>query len=127
MIFGVGCDIIDVQSVKKMNWSCDEKVRNRIFSNKELDEYCNKGFSLNYLMGRFAVKESVVKCLGFGLIDGISLLEIETLTNDNGKPVLLVFGKVKELSVSLNISNWQCSISHTDQYSMAFVVAESFL
>ena len=126
MIVGIGCDIIDSQSVTKLGWDKDQNLRERIFSKKELMEYSNSGDNLTYLMGRFAVKEATTKCLGLGLIDGISLLDIEVLRSEDGQPCLSFHGAIKEVIKNQQISNWNCSISHTDNYTIAFVVAESF-
>jgi holo-[acyl-carrier protein] synthase len=124
MVIGIGCDIVEHKITKGLNWDTDETVLNWIFSQKELEIYHSKK-DIKFLSGRFAVKEAVLKCLGTGMRNGISLTDIHVLKSSAGVPTLELTGAVKEISESLRISNWFVSISHSAEYSMAVVVAES--
>lgn len=124
MIIGIGCDIVDYNIIKKLNWTSDEKLLSRIFSDKEIEFY-HKKKTISYLAGRFAAKESVLKCLGTGMYDGISLKDIEISRLQNGQPTVTLKGKIKNISNKLNVSKWHISISHSLSSSMAFATAES--
>ena len=123
MIKGIGCDIVKIELVTKLNWHENEKIQSRIFSNREIKLY-RKVKKYSFLSGRFAVKESVVKCLGTGMLDGIALNDIEVLQLENGKPFIELKGKVKKISDSLGISKWCVSISHSKEHSISYVIAE---
>lgn len=123
MVIGIGCDIVEHKITKGLNWDSDETVLNRIFSQKELEIYRSKK-DIKFLSGRFAVKEAVLKCLGTGMRDGLSLCDIHVLKSGSGLPMLKLTGTVKEISDSTGISNWFVSITHATEYSMAVVVAE---
>ena len=123
MILSVGCDIVEHKISKSLNWDSDISVLNRIFSQKEIDIYLSQK-ELKFLSGRFAVKEAVLKCLGTGMQDGISLPDIQIIQSSEGKPVLELFGEVKKISDSMGVSLWHISIAHTSSYSLAFVTAE---
>jgi holo-[acyl-carrier protein] synthase len=122
-IIGIGCDITSHEVTDRLNWNSDHKVLERIFSKKEIDLY-KENDSITFLCGRFAAKEALLKSLGTGMEDGISLRDIEILKLSNGQPKIKVTGRVKEIADSLGINNWQISISHSDKSSMAFVLAE---
>ncbi|TMU54818.1 holo-ACP synthase [Flagellimonas algicola] len=124
MIIGVGCDITDFSIAEKLGWNSNQKILNRIFSKREIESYHKLG-KLTYLTGRFAVKESVLKCLGTGMYDGISLNEIEIIQQKSGKPQIILKGEVKKLSLDLGINKWFVSITHSSNCSMAYVIAES--
>lgn len=124
MVIGIGCDIVEHKITRELNWETDETLLNWIFSEKELDIYQSKK-DIKFLSGRFAVKEAVLKCLGTGMRDGISLTDIHVLKSSAGVPILELTGAVKEISQSIGISNWFVSITHSSEYSMAVVVAES--
>lgn len=124
MIIGIGCDIVEHKITKKLNWESDVKMLSRIFSDNEMSLYSMKK-DLKFLSGRFSVKEAVVKCLGTGMRDGISLTDIHVLKSNVGKPILELSGYVKELSESMGIKKWFVSITHSTTYSMAMVIAES--
>ena len=57
--------------------------------------------------------------------DGISLVEIQILKSDKGKPVVSLEGKVKEIADKLGIKIFHVSISHSEGYSIAYAIAES--
>ncbi|WP_396157725.1 holo-ACP synthase [Flavobacterium sp.] len=123
MIISIGCDIVDHSLIKKLKWNSDLEKQKRCFSQKEIDLYISHKQS-NFISGRFAVKEAVLKCLGIGMEDGISLKDIETLQLENGKPRIELFGEVKKLSDSIGINSWHVSISHSANFSTAYVIAE---
>lgn len=123
MITGIGCDIVEHNLATELKWDCDEKILIRIFSKHEIETYKTNG-DIKYLSGRFAVKESVIKCLGTGMYDGLALTDIEVLETIEGKPTIELKGEAKRVSSELNISNWHVSISHSKQFSIAYVIAE---
>lgn len=123
MITSIGCDIVEHKTTKKLKWDIKNSVQNRIFSQAELENY-SKQQKISFLSGRFAAKEAVLKCLGTGMQDGIDLTDIEILQNLDGKPIVKLKGQAKIISDTMGIVNWHISITHTDNYSIAFVVAE---
>lgn len=124
MIIGIGCDIVEHETSKSLNWGSDISILNRIFSKREIEIYSLKK-ELKFLSGRFAVKEAVLKCLGTGMQDGVSLTDIQVLQSPDGKPVLELFGEIKRISDKMGISFWHISITHSNTHSMAFALAES--
>lgn len=123
MIVGIGCDVVEHKMTKQLQWTSDADTRDRVFSYSELELY-NQSKTLKFLTGRFAAKEAVLKCLGTGMYDGISLKEIQILNGKSGEPVLEVLGEVKKLADSLGIDSWYVSISHSPTSSFAVVIAE---
>jgi holo-[acyl-carrier protein] synthase len=123
MIIGIGCDIVEHQLTKQLNWEADMELLKGSFSPGELELYHTKK-TTRFLSGRFAAKEAVLKCLGTGMHDGISLASIEILQNEIGKPEVKLSGEVKRISNKLGINLWHVSITHSTGHSMAFVVAE---
>jgi len=125
MVFGIGCDIVDHALTKKvLNWESDYNTLHRLFTIKELALYENQK-NIRFLMGRFASKEAILKCIGTGMQDGISLKDIEISQMINGQPHVELFGEVKRKSDDLGIKRWHLSISHSANYSVAFVIAET--
>ncbi|WP_264535804.1 holo-ACP synthase [Flavobacterium sp. N1736] len=123
MIISIGCDIVEHSLIKKLKWNSNAQLQKRCFSQKEIDLY-NTHKKSNFIPGRFAVKEAVLKCLGIGMEDGLSLKDIQTLQSKNGQPFIELFGEVKKRSDNLGITSWHVSISHTKKNSIAYVIAE---
>jgi holo-[acyl-carrier protein] synthase len=123
MIISIGCDLVEHQITKKLNWESDIETIKTIFSEKELELY-KRETAIKFLSGRFAAKEAVLKCLSIGMRDGIMLTEIEILRGEKGVPNLVINGTVKKYADNFGINYWHLSITHSSNYSFAMVVAE---
>jgi holo-[acyl-carrier protein] synthase len=124
MIIGIGCDIVNHERVEKLNWSSDADVQQRILSDAEYLLY-QEAKDVKFIAGRFAAKEAVVKCLGTGMEDGISLTNIQILQTTTGAPQIVITGPETEMIKQKGIESWHISISHTVGFSIAVVIAES--
>ena len=76
------------------------------------------------LAARFAAKEAVLKALG-ACDKGISWQEIEILAEKNGKPLVILSGKAKLEADEYAISRINISLSHSENYAVAFVIGET--
>lgn len=123
MIIGIGSDIVEHNTILKLRWDVAVDLQKRVFSPKELGLYAMSP-TLNFLAGRFAVKEAVLKCLGTGMEDGISLTDIQTLKSKNGSPILKIEGETKKIADKMKIDSWHVTLSHSSNLSLAFVIAE---
>lgn len=113
MIKGIGCDLVKIERIKKASLN---NFIERILSEKEkkaLSCISNDKRKYEFLAGRFAAKEAFSKALGTG-IGEIGFKDIEVLNDENGKPYI-------------NFLNFKThlSITHTEEYALAFVVIES--
>jgi holo-[acyl-carrier protein] synthase len=126
MIIGIGCDIVSHTLTAQLNWHNDTRIRSRIFSGNEMEQLPSQvKLQIAFLSARFAAKEAVLKCLSTGIIDGVSLLDIEILAEKGSMPTIRLSGYVLEMSLLKEITNWHLSLSHDDTFSIAFVVAEN--
>lgn len=119
MIIGIGADIIEINRIKT---ACKNvHFKKKIYSAKEL------GILVNHssLAGNFAAKEAVAKSLGMGF-SGYSPADIEILRDENGAPVVNLYGGALRLSESLEIGRINVTISHCRDYAIAYAVAERF-
>lgn len=124
MIVGIGCDVVNHEITQGLGWSLNAHKLQRVLSSQEL-YLVPTNEAERFISGRFAAKEAVLKCLGTGMKDGISLTDIQILQNLEGKPIIQVDGEVKRIAIQLGIASWHISISHSYNSSIAFVVAES--
>jgi holo-[acyl-carrier protein] synthase len=58
--------------------------------------------SPGFVAGRFAAKEAILKALGTGMHDDISLKDIDIATLESGQPKVALSGYVKEVADKLN-------------------------
>lgn len=113
----IGVDIVDIRRIKKILDS-DEKEAfvKRCFSESEISESKQKREIAEYLAGRFALKEALVKINGGR--SGIRFSEI-TATGDYGRAVIKYTGGTKRV---LNRYNISFSISHDGDYAVAVAI-----
>jgi len=118
MILGIGIDMVEIDRVEKACMSQAFSVR--IYTENELDVCGGKAESL---AGRFAVKEAVAKALGIGF-RGIKPLEIETLRDELGKPMVNLYGEAEKQFKALGGRAIHVSITHTKTTATAMVMLE---
>lgn len=74
------------------------------------------------LAARLAAKEAVAKALGTGIGD-VTWKEIEIrVDNPRKRPTLHLHGAAAELSRELGITQWDVSLTHTEEYASALAV-----
>jgi holo-[acyl-carrier protein] synthase len=96
-----------------------ERFLARVFTPQELEDARDSSL---HLAGRFAAKEAVAKALGCG-IGPVSWQEIEIRRGQAGEPVLVLYGKARQMADDLGLTTWSVSISHTKEYALAMAVA----
>ncbi len=118
MLTGVGCDIIEIERMKK---ACEkEAFLLRVFTEEERRQADGRP---SVLAGTFAVKEAVAKVLGTGFRSFMPI-DVEVLRDDLGKPYVNLHGGAKRLAQEKDIRRIEVSISDTAEYAMAFAVGE---
>lgn len=118
MLTGVGCDIIEIERMKK---ACEkEAFLLRVFTEEERRQADGR---TSVLAGTFAVKEAVAKVLGTGFRSFMPI-DVEVLRDDLGKPYVNLHGGAKRLAQEKAIRRIEVSISDTAEYAMAFAVGE---
>lgn len=114
-----GVDLIEIERFRSAYQRYDQRFLNRVFTPTELEE---NGMNMASLAARFAAKEAVAKALGTG-IGRISWQDIETRRGISGEPILQLHGAAEQLAGEQHLSTWSLSLSHTQVYAIAFVVA----
>ena len=124
---GVGIDLVEVARIRRALESSKTglRLRNRVFTEKEI-QYCEGKHQGKYqsYAGRFAAKEAVMKALGRGWGSDVAWLDIEILPGPAGKPEVRLSNKTSALAGQLGITQLALSITHTESYAMAALVAE---
>lgn len=88
MIKGIGIDSVEVERVKKIV-DRGETFAKKVLTPKEFEQYksLKNKRQVEYLGGRFSIKESFSKAMGTGLGKQVGFQDVETLWDDLGKLV----------------------------------------
>ena len=114
-----GVDMIEIARIERGIARHGERFLRRFFTDRER-AYCQD--HPRRLAARFVAKEAVGKALGTGIGD-VRWVEIEIMHDERGRPYLELHGAAGELAQQLGLTHWDVSMSHSDTYSIAFVVA----
>ncbi|MDP2920736.1 MAG: holo-ACP synthase [Dehalococcoidia bacterium] len=114
----IGVDIIEIDRISEVIERWGDRFLRRVFTPTELGLYRRRNASL---AARFAAKEAVLKSLG-ACDRGISWQDIEVLAETNGKPTVNLTGKAQKAAQELAIKALSVSLSHSQDYAVAFVV-----
>ena len=117
----VGVDIIKVTRIERAVAVWGERFLSRVYTDEELARYRRR---VSSLASRFAAKEAVIKVLG-GLSDGFRWREIEITSDDIGKPVIHLYGSMRERAAGRGLGHFDISLSDCEEYAIAFVIAET--
>ena len=122
-VIGIGTDITQCSRIEDMIQKHSDTFLNRVFTENEIS-YCGqrKAYAQHYT-GRFAAKEAILKALGTGWAKGIHWTDIEVINEPGGKPIVSLTGQAKTISDSLGIKQVLITISHCDEYAVAFATA----
>ncbi len=120
-ILKTGVDLVEIEKFIAAYRRHDQRLLQRLFTPTELAE---NRTNLASLAARFAAKEAVAKALGTG-IGRISWQEIEICRGLSGEPILRLLGNAQQLAGDQHLNSWSLSLSHTQNYAIAFVVAMS--
>ena len=116
-----GVDIIEIPRVGRVANRYGDRFFRRIYTEGEI-AYCRG--RAPQLASRFAAKEAVMKALGTG-VRGMPWKDIE-VTRVRGKaPAIRLHGKALARANLLGASQLALSLSHSNEFAIAFVVAES--
>lgn len=123
MILGIGVDLVDVRRFESIIFRWQHRFLKRVFTDTEI-RYCNtKKHPAQRFATRFAAKEAFIKALLPKAQAGVRFADIEIGEKD-GRPMINLSGKVKDLAEEKKISRVHLMLSHDGDYGIANVVLE---
>ena len=115
MIYGLGVDLVEIARIRALVEK-QPKFVTRILSQGEYKQYealTHPQRRLEFLAGRFAVKEAFSKALGTGIGKEVAFKDIHCANDVHGKP-----------SIHFDGFTVHVSITHTEHYAMSQVILE---
>ncbi len=119
VLLRTGVDLIEVARVADTLARQGDRFLRRCFTAQEVADAAGQAPAL---AARFAAKEAVAKALGCGIGD-VQWLDIEIRRGARGQPELVLHNTAQTLAAALGLTEWSLSLSHTQEYAVALVVA----
>ncbi|MEX2461142.1 MAG: holo-ACP synthase [Paenibacillaceae bacterium] len=128
MIYGVGMDMLEISRMKKIiEGKAAQRFLERILTLAEREvAAARKGRLSEFIAGRFAAKEAVVKALGTGVGQSIGFQDIEIMPDALGKPCCTIAeAALKRLGLPMEPTmRIHLSITHSESMAAAYVILE---
>jgi holo-[acyl-carrier protein] synthase len=124
MVIGLGTDLIEIERIERSVERFGERFLERVFTPGEIDFCYRKKAPAESLAARFAAKEAGAKALGTGISRGVSWKEFEVRRKPGQRPELHLSGRAAEIARAMGIRRMSLSLTHSQEMSMAVVVAE---
>ena len=121
MVKGIGTDILAYSHVVRS--MKDEKFLCAVYTQAERRAAEQSEDRRRFYFTRFAGKEAVFKALGISA-EAVRLTEIEILPDENGGPVVSLYGTVHYQAKRREIQEVLISLSWEDEYALAVAVAQ---
>ena len=120
-----GTDIVSVERIKNSINELGDTFLKRIYTDEEIS-YCESRRMSKFqsYAARFAAKEAAYKALSPETAEGVCWHDVEVLRNENGKPVIVFHGRLKEIAAERGIKSEEVdiSLSHDDSFAIATIV-----
>lgn len=110
---------MEIERIAKALERFGHRFLEHIYTRAEID-HCRGRVS--ELAARFAAKEAISKALGTG-IHGLTWQEMEILPDALGQPQVYLHGSAQRRAQALGLTDFAISLSHSQEYAIAFVVA----
>lgn len=128
MIFGIGTDICETGRIKEIiQKKYAHRFISRVLTDKELNVFqsLSENRQVEYLAGRFAIKEAISKALGTGIGEQFGFHDVSIINEPTGKPRCeFDFACLARFPINTDYFSCHVSISHEKAYVVAFVVIE---
>ncbi len=119
---GLGIDLVDIARMKRI-LERTPSFAAKVFSEAER-AYCDARANPEaHYATRFAVKEAVVKALGTGFTQGITVRDIEVVRNAKGAPRVALHGRAAEIAREQGVLSLPISLSFTHEEAVACAMA----
>ena len=122
-IIGIGVDIVETSRIESSIARHGAKFLDRLFTAEER-RYCDtQSVPARCYAARFAAKEAVAKAFGTGIGAELEWLDIIVKRSEAGKPSIELCGLGRATAERLGVTEIMLSMSHSDHYAVAQVVA----
>ncbi len=126
MIVGTGTDLVETERIRVLIASNGDRFLRRWFDESEI-AYCErKAKPQLHFAARLAAKEAVFKALRLSVKMPLCWKDIVIEREDDGAPKLVLHGETLAAAHRLGVTSLHLSLSHSDAYAVAIVIAERF-
>ena len=125
-ILGHGIDLVECQRIARVWNRHERRFLDRVLTPAEQARLAlYKKNPVQFIAGRWAAKEAVLKMIGTGWRGQIAWKDMEILPDDLGQPKLSLRGETARAASKMGIKSVLISITHTEHYAAASAIGVS--
>lgn len=119
---GLGTDLIECARIQRVLDRQRDRFLDRVFTRGEQDYCMRMKNPVPHLAARFAAKEAVSKCFTTGIGESLGWKSIEVVKGERDEPHIRLDERGLALLSKLGGNDVLVSLSHTENYGLAFAV-----
>ena len=123
VIVGGGIDVVEIARVERALARRGPRMRDRLYTAREIADCGKRGRSASHFALRFAVKEAGMKAIGTGWRRGVAWRDFETVETPRGLD-LVIHGRALEVARERGFDRAWVGASYTRTHAFAQVVLE---
>ncbi len=121
-ILGHGIDLVECSRISRVWENHKQRFLNRILTPAEQERAEQYRNPLQFVAGRWAAKEAILKMIGTGWRGRIAWTDMEILPDKLGQPTVRLAGETARLASQMGIRHVRLSITHTEHYAAASAI-----
>lgn len=119
---GIGVDMLEIARMERA-LKRTPRLAERLFTEDER-AYCERcARPAEHYAARYAAREAVLKALGTGFSDGMTLKDVSVTHDAHGAPKVILAGRAKEVAERQGVREIALSLSFTHDVAVANAVA----
>lgn len=118
-IVGHGIDLVECERIARMLDSHGARFLERVLTQAERALAARHQDPTQFVAGRWASKEAILKLIGTGWRGQISWTDMEVLPDELGRPLVTLSGETARRAAELGIRSVLLSITHTKSNAAA--------
>ena len=117
-----GIDLVECSRIANMLERHGQRFQDRVLTAAEQVAAKRYRYPTQFVAGRWAAKEAILKMIGTGWRGRILWTDMEILPDKLGQPLVTLSGETARLATKLGIQRVQLSITHTKQHAIASAI-----
>lgn len=117
-----GIDLVECDRIASMLRRHGSRFTERVLTTAERERAARLRNPTQFISGRWAAKEAIMKMIGTGWRGQIAWTDMEVLPDELGQPIVTLTGETAKIAERLGLSSVTISITHTKQHAAASAI-----
>ena len=122
MMLRHGIDLVECRRIAHMLERHGQRFLNRVLTRTEQTRASEFRNPIQFIAGRWAAKEAILKMIGTGWRGGIGWTDMEILPDELGQPLVTLSGETARIAAQLGVKRVLLSITHTEANAAASAI-----